>query len=132
MSYWCGALKPRLDKSLAVCYTVPSARLRSEGDVARTGNMISIKREKIIQLMLHHPCAYTRNEIEYKKRRAMSIVAQAIKDGRLERPDACSNCGDRWCRIHGHHEDYDKPLEVMWLCSRCHPRSPNTRTKFIW
>ena len=22
--------------------------------------------------------------------------------------------------LHGHHEDYSQPLEVVWLCAPCH------------
>jgi hypothetical protein len=47
------------------------------------------------------------------------IVAKAVKSGELEKPDVCSECGVGG-RIQGHHEDYDKPLEVIWLCQKCH------------
>jgi ribosomal protein S27AE len=48
-----------------------------------------------------------------------SAVARAIREGVLVRPDACSSCGARG-RIHGHHDDYAKPLDVRWLCASCH------------
>jgi len=49
------------------------------------------------------------------------IVRQAIKDGLLERPLKCSLCG-RDGRINGHHEDYNSPYEVLWVCSSCHKK----------
>lgn len=42
-----------------------------------------------------------------------------IDRGELVKPDKCSECGTEG-RIDGHHEDYSKPLEVMWLCGECH------------
>ncbi len=48
-------------------------------------------------------------------------VAHAIKDGRLVRPKACPRCGNP-SHLHAHHADYARPLDVEWLCSRCHKR----------
>lgn len=45
-------------------------------------------------------------------------VAAAIKRGELTRPEVCG-CGNSG-PIHGHHPDYSKPLEVIWLCRSCH------------
>jgi hypothetical protein len=54
-----------------------------------------------------------------EKRKAHDAVASAIRDGRLMRPEVCQRCGAR-SRIQAHHADYAEPLEVMWLCVRCH------------
>ena len=53
------------------------------------------------------------------KRRHMahSAVARAIKAGSLVR-SPCIRCGES--KSLAHHEDYDKPLDVMWLCQPCH------------
>ena len=53
------------------------------------------------------------------KRRAVahSAVARAIKSGLLARLP-CSQCGA--VNSVAHHEDYDKPLKVVWLCQSCH------------
>ena len=54
------------------------------------------------------------------KRAAHVILGNAVRDGRIEKPESCSECGATECRIHGHHEDYALPLEVKWVCQRCH------------
>lgn len=54
------------------------------------------------------------------KRGANVIVGNAVRDGKLEKQYFCSVCGIDNVRIHGHHDDYAKPLEVRWLCSICH------------
>lgn len=51
---------------------------------------------------------------------ARRVVEAAIKAGVLTKPEACSSCGKKDCRIEAHHEDHTKPLEVTWLCVSCH------------
>lgn len=59
---------------------------------------------------------------ERKERaRAVAIAGAAMRAGRLLKPTTCSNCGgDDY--IEGHHEDYSSPLDITWLCFRCHRR----------
>ena len=52
---------------------------------------------------------------------ARSIVHKAIQQGELTKPSQCSICG-RSKRLNGHHEDYSKKLDVLWLCASCHKR----------
>lgn len=52
-------------------------------------------------------------------------VLKAIKSGRLVRLP-CETCGespvakDGRSLVHAHHENYDLPLAVRWLCVSCH------------
>ena len=50
---------------------------------------------------------------------ARKKVQYAVKTGKLTRPDTCSRCR-RAEIVESHHEDYDKPLDVIWVCKRCH------------
>lgn len=54
-----------------------------------------------------------------RKYTAHTMVNNALRDGRMTKPDSCEDCG-RGGAIHGHHDDYAKPLDVRWLCAVCH------------
>ena len=49
---------------------------------------------------------------------------KAVLSGKITRPDDCSLCGVK-CLPEGHHEDYSKPLVVVWLCHPCHCTTHN-------
>lgn len=51
------------------------------------------------------------------KAEARSVVSQAIRAGRLI-PLPCARCG--YPVSEAHHPDYNRPLEVIWLCRRHH------------
>ena len=54
-----------------------------------------------------------------KETQARSLFASRVRSGKIIRPDKCSKCG-KTRKVEGHHEDYDKPFEVIWLCKSCH------------
>lgn len=54
------------------------------------------------------------------KRLASTIVGNAVRDGKISKPDTCENCGSKPKFLHGHHDDYAFPLVVRWLCPGCH------------
>lgn len=53
-------------------------------------------------------------------RRVHYLLNKAVKAGDVIKADACEACGRDGIRLHGHHDDYSKPLEVRWLCGSCH------------
>lgn len=59
------------------------------------------------------------NKVKYA---AHSLVSNEIRSGRMKKPDACSQCDSKDRVIHGHHDDYTKPLDVRWLCVICHKK----------
>jgi ribosomal protein S27AE len=56
-----------------------------------------------------------------KKVRAYNKVEWAKFKGRLVGPNLCEKCNTP-SRLSAHHDDYDHPLIVRWLCPKCHKR----------
>jgi hypothetical protein len=61
-------------------------------------------------------------ERSQEKEQARSRLRDAVRRGRLLKPTHCEQCQRETPRhlLDGHHHDYTKPLEVKWLCRRCH------------
>lgn len=52
-----------------------------------------------------------------KKYKAHVIVNNYLRDGKLFK-QPCEICGE--CKSVAHHDDYNKPLDVRWLCQGHH------------
>jgi hypothetical protein len=68
------------------------------------------------------PTPYREAKRKYRKNhpqkaRAHMLVRDAIKNGVLCKMP-CEECGKN--NAHAHHDDYDKPLVVVWLCKKHH------------
>jgi hypothetical protein len=50
---------------------------------------------------------------------ARRLLRTAVMRGTLLKPLVCFKCKSAG-RIEGHHTDYNKPLQVTWLCVSCH------------
>ncbi len=57
---------------------------------------------------LRHPDRY----------KARTSVNNAVRDKKLVK-DACCRCGST-NRVEAHHSDYSKPLDIDWVCFKCH------------
>lgn len=65
-----------------------------------------------------------RTEARYPERAAARRAVQsALRSGELVR-QPCERCGTE--PAHGHHDDYSQPLDVRWLCRRCHDEHHTT------
>lgn len=67
----------------------------------------------------HRRKVYAAKEYGSKQRIARLAAWYAEKKGLLIRPAGCTKCGSAK-RIEAHHPDYAKPLDVIYLCKRCH------------
>lgn len=58
-------------------------------------------------------------ESQPKRRAAQIAVGNALRDGKLQR-FPCMVCGEK---AEAHHPDYDRPLDVVWLCTKHHSQA---------
>lgn len=58
--------------------------------------------------------------------KAQNLLEEAIERGIVVRKTHCEECDDSGqfkdgrSKIQAHHPDYNKPLDVQWLCQKCH------------
>ena len=65
------------------------------------------------------------NDAHPKAMWAHSALRSAIRKGLIKR-ECCEVCGA--VDVDGHHDDYDRPMAVRWLC-RLHHREVHRRPK---
>lgn len=56
------------------------------------------------------------------RRKAHAVFHAALRRGDIRKPKACSECGRRpkSFMLRAHHVDHALPLDVEWLCTKCH------------
>ena len=92
-----------------------AAKLYREAGVENCLWPISLLNPEIQGLDPFSPKSYVK---EYRKKfpkkyAAHLLVNNRLRDGKLEKK-CCEICGSE--KSVAHHDDYDKPLEVRWLC----------------
>jgi len=73
-----------------------------------------------------HIKEHTKHNSKYRKNNpekvaAHLLVAKAIREGVIVKNDYCELCGSNY-KVSAHHEDYSKPLDIIWLCDTCHKK----------
>lgn len=58
-----------------------------------------------------------------ERRRAVSAVNNAVRDGKLRKWPACAVPECECTRVVAHHCDYSRPLDVVWLCQAHHKQA---------
>ncbi len=86
------------------CYALIARKRRAEGRMKEP--TYTERLNKLRRYRQEHP----------EKAKAHSLVASAIRKGALTRQPC--HCGNP--RSEAHHEDYSKPLDVIWLCRKHH------------
>lgn len=113
-----GRRKASIDGLAAKCKTC-----QSEYDKKRTNLPHRVKARRIYIVTDAGKRARARANSTYcikypKKYKAHTMTGNAIRDKKLFK-EPCEVCGATE-KIHAHHDDYAKPLNVRWLCSAHH------------
>ena len=66
---------------------------------------------------IHRP-EHSKMPPEAQKRANCRSYANTYRRRGLLTAQPCEGCGEK--KVQMHHEDYDKPLQVRWLCRACH------------
>ncbi len=98
-----------------VCRNVRTRRAKDESvreydrNRAKLPHRKALNRRVVKQYRADHPDRYKAN----------TAVGNALRDGLLKK-EPCFFCEAE--EVHAHHADYSKPLDVKWLCVKCHRR----------
>lgn len=114
-----------------------AAKMYRDGfSCADIGDFFSISRQSVHSLLVRHGVEM-RPKLKFGEdnhffrggiksdQKTWGMTEKAILRGKLE-PKPCEKCGfdgefkDGRNAIQAHHDDYNKPLDVRWLCQKCH------------
>ena len=77
--------------------------------------------DKIRKIRRHLIRVYNkRNPLKYRARYTLN---NAIACGNIIKSSRCAYC-ESTEKLEAHHDDYSKPLNVVWLCKECHRKIP--------
>ena len=94
----------------------PNARERSKQNNERDKLRYKSDPNYRAQKMQKQKEARQRKKKEYIAR---NLINNSVRDGKIFPKVNCERCGIS-TKTHGHHEDYNRPLDVIWLCTECH------------
>ncbi len=93
---------------------------RSDSTIHRQANLKCIREYDRVRGN-RQPDGYLKKyrEDNPEKYKAHNALNNAVRDGKVIKPAQCERCKSVGI-LHGHHDDYSKPLQVIWLCPVCH------------
>ena len=102
------------------CHNAGSIRTR-DPDLHRDTNREAMRRMRAANPEKYRQQAQRERHDPTTRQRVLArkLLQHEVRKGRIVRPTTCSRCG-RGGKIEGHHPDYAKPLDVVWLCTICH------------
>lgn len=81
--------------------------------------------DKVALYQKRHRRRKSKSDNLYKANHPVRVRAQkklnyAVFKGEVKREESCQVCGCSDKKTEAHHYDYDKPLQVIWVCTSCH------------
>jgi hypothetical protein len=119
----CGLVKPQSEfyESIAVCKPCWRARVRQRRLTDPKVQEYDRERAKLPRRREMAKAISKRWRKKYPDGyRAHCVANNAIRDGKLQR-QPCQVCGT-FENVHKHHRNYTRPLDVTFLCAKCHHR----------
>ena len=109
------------------CYNIGKSRQRRTLKARQKTRAHHVARRDNGYYQSRHP---QRNAYNAKVKRerpeqhaARVTLRKAVRNGLVIKAAFCDACGSSKQPLHGHHHNgYDHPLEVIWLCVVCHAR----------
>lgn len=118
----CGQDHPR---TYFPSHNVMCKACKKKVDAARRGNRSTSKNDSASAR--ERKRRYNRTHSDPVKQAARQAVKLAIGKGQLSPPATCEACcevprprSDGARGLQAHHDDYSKPLDIRWLCTKCH------------
>lgn len=117
--------RERLRKRQNELQKIPEKRLKNNERQKKWSKINRELRRKIYRKYLYaNRDKANKWQLEWRKNhkieaRAHRMIRDHVRRGNIIRPNECEICKLE-CKPDGHHTDYSKPLEVMWLCKTCH------------
>jgi hypothetical protein len=105
----------RLNKCKVCCKNQSASRRSSKLETIREYDRDRAKSPKRMKHNSDNTSRWRKENPE--KWAAQILVNNYLRDGKLIKK-SCEVCGSE--KVHGHHDDYSKPLEVIWLCAEHH------------
>jgi len=109
---WAKENHERVKENRVRYYLENAERLRSQKrEYSRRPEVVARQTERFRE--------YRKDEDFLMREKARGILNKRIQSGKIINPNKCSECGEEGYS-EAHHEDYSRPLDVIWLCKLCH------------
>lgn len=100
------------------CKSCAATKDKNRDDEKRKKRRLDYQKSPAGKLAHANACAKYRIK-NAKRRQAHIIIGNMVRDGKINKPSNCEQCGSG-LKIEAHHDDYSKPAIVKWLCELCH------------